>query len=72
MAEPTGNKWGGNQNGINFDATAKNLLPKPASILMPWIGFGSKMAPVWSRESDTRMKMAPDRSQKQNIFEKSA
>lgn len=33
---------------------------------------GSKMAPVWSRESDTRMKMAPDRSQKQNIFEKSA
>lgn len=86
MAEPTGNKWGDNQNGINFDATAKNLLPKPASILMPWIGFGSKMAPpnhikkktgskmapFRSRESDTRMKMAPDRSQKLNIFEKSA
>lgn len=39
MAVPTGNKWGGNQNGINFDATAKILLPKAASILMPQTDF---------------------------------
>ena len=86
MAEPTGNKWGGNQNGINFDATAEIPLSKAASILMPWMGFGSKMAPLnhnkkktgskmapfRSHEADTHMKMAPNRSQKQNTFEKSA
>ena len=46
MAEPTGNKRGGNQNGINFDAAAEIPLPKEASLLMPWMGFGSKMAPL--------------------------
>lgn len=61
MAEPTRNKWGGNQNGINFDATAEIPLSKAASLLMPQTKNGSVLEP---HISDNR-KMAPIRSQKQ-------
>ena len=61
MAEPTGNKWGGNQNGINFDDTAEIPLSKAASLLMPQTKNGSVLEP---HLSDNRM-MAPIRSQKQ-------
>ena len=45
MASPTGNKWGGNQNGINFDANAEISVQKAASILMPQTKNGAVSEP---------------------------
>ena len=45
MASPTGNKGGGNQNGINFDARAEIPLPKVASILMPQTKICANLEP---------------------------
>ena len=41
MAEPTGNKWGGNQNGINFDATGENLRQFGASFFQQLIRYAN-------------------------------
>lgn len=41
MASPTGNKWGGNQNGINFDATDENLRQFGASFFQQLIRYAN-------------------------------